>query len=453
MDGLSDERGSPAIRDGDGVVRTKVDVRQGAPHMTARESIVIYGINYAPEIAGVGRYSGEIGAYLAAEGHAVCVVTAPPHYPGWRVQAPHKNSWSREALAGADLYRCPLYLSEKMKGFRRLLAPLSFAASSAPVALWTILRRRPSVVMVVEPTLFVVPIALLAAKWVGARTVLHVQDLEVEAAFAVGHLGQGGLLARLAGAFDRAMARRFDRIVTISHRMAQKIIDKGADASKVAVVRNWVDLDQVRPDQDASAYRRELGIAETAFVALYSGNLGAKQGVRLIWEAAERLRDQPDILFLVAGDGPMRAELEMAAARLPNLRLIGFQPEARFGAFLSVADVHLLPQEREAADLLLPSKLGGMLASAKPVIVTADPGTELADFLGTSCQLTPPGDSAALATAIAQAANHTADPEARAARLALAGQLAKITGIAQFAQAALFLQRPETSSDARPIAA
>lgn len=421
--------------------------------MMARESIVIYGINYAPEIAGVGRYSGEIGAYLAAEGHAVCVVTAPPHYPGWRVQAPHKNRWSREALAGADLYRCPLYLSEQMKGFRRLLAPLSFAASSAPVALWTILRRRPSVVMVVEPTLFVAPIALLAAKWVGARTVLHVQDLEVEAAFAVGHLGQGGLLARLAGAFDRAMARRFDRIVTISHRMAQKIIDKGADASKVAVVRNWVDLDQVRPDQDASAYRRELGIAETAFVALYSGNLGAKQGVRLIWEAAERLRDQPDILFLVAGDGPMRPELETAAARLPNLRLIGFQPEARFGAFLSVADVHLLPQEREAADLLLPSKLGGMLASAKPVIVTADPGTELADFLGTSCQLTPPGDSTALATAIAQAASQTADPEARAARLALAGQLAKITGIAQFAQAALFLQRPETSSDARPIAA
>lgn len=428
-------------------------VKDGAAPTTGRESIVIYGINYAPEIAGVGRYSGEIGVYLAAQGHAVRVVTAPPHYPGWRVQAPHRNGWAYEALAGAEIFRCPLYLSEQMKGIRRLLAPLSFAASSAPVALWTILRRRPSVVLVVEPTLFVAPMALLAARLAGARTVLHVQDLEVEAAFAVGHLGQGGMLARLAGAFDQAMARNFDRIITISNRMAEKIIDKGVDSSKVAVVRNWVDLDQVRPDQDASAYRQELGITADAFVALYSGNLGAKQGVRLIWEAAERLRDRPEILFLVAGDGPMRPELEKAAARLPNLRVVGFQPEARFGEFLSLANVHLLPQEREAADLLLPSKLGGMLASAKPVIVTADAGTELADFLGTSCQLTPPGDSAALAEAIAQAAGQDPDPETRAQRLALAEQLAKTTGIAHFARAALFLQRADAPSNARPMAA
>ncbi|MDP1875919.1 WcaI family glycosyltransferase [Phenylobacterium sp.] len=421
--------------------------------MTSSENIVIYGINYAPEIAGVGRYSGEIGAHLAAEGHRVCVVTAPPHYPGWRVQKPHRNGWAREVLAGADLYRCPLYLSEQMKGVRRLLAPLSFAASSAPVALWTILRRRPSVVLVVEPTLFVAPVALLAARLVGARTVLHVQDLEVEAAFAVGHLGRGGLLARVAGAYDRAMVRRFSRIVTISNRMAEKIIDKGADASKVAIVRNWVDLDQVRPDQDAGAYRRELGISAGTYVALYSGNLGAKQGVRLIWEAAEHLRDRPGILFLVAGDGPMRSELAQAAARLPNLRLLDFQPEHRFGEFLSMADVHLLPQEREAADLLLPSKLGGMLASAKPIIVTADPDTELADFLGTSCKLTPPGDSAALAASVSQAAESDPDPVLRAERLTLAGQLAKTSGIAQFVKAALFLQRADAPSDARPIAA
>lgn len=424
-----------------------------AAQVTEQETIIIYGINFAPEIAGVGRYTGEIALHLAAEGHPVCIITAPPHYPGWRVRKPYRNRWSHEMLAGAEVYRCPLYLNDQMKGFRRLLAPLSFAVSSAPVALWAILRRRPKVVLVVEPTLFVAPIALLAAWMVGARTVLHVQDLEVEAAFAVGHLGQGGLLSRLANAFDRAMARQFDRIVTISNRMAQKIIDKGAEADKVAVVRNWVDLDQVRPEQDASAYRQELGIADDVFVALYSGNLGAKQGVRLIWEAAERLSDQPGILFLVAGDGPMRPDLEQAAARLPNLRLVDFQPEARFGEFLSVANVHLLPQEREAADLLLPSKLGGMLASAKPVIVTADLGTELANFLGSSCRLTPPGDSTALANAIAETAAGGPDPDMRTERLALAQQLAKTSGIAQFARAVLFVERDCTPSDARPMAA
>ncbi len=418
-----------------------------------RKRVLIYGINYAPELAGVGRYSGEIGAHMAAEGHDVVVVTAPPHYPGWRVQPGYRNSWSYEQLAGAAVYRCPLYLSDQMGGIRRLLAPLSFALFSAPVALWQGLRRRPEVIIAVEPTLFAAPVALLVARLVGARIVLHVQDLEVEAAFAVGHLGGGGPLAELAGVFDRTMTRGFDRIITISNKMAQKIEAKGVPGEKITIVRNWVDLEQVRPDLDASSYRRCLGISPDTFVALYSGNLGAKQGVRLLWEAAQRLKHRKDILFLVAGDGPMRRDLERAAAELPNLKLVGFQPEARFGEFLSVADVHLLPQEREAADLLLPSKLGGMLASGKPAIVTADPGTELADFLDGSCELTPPGDSNALASAITRAADGPSDPGRRAHRLRLADQLAKSSGIKAFTHSALFLPSPGAPTAARLEAA
>ena len=204
---------------------------------------------------------------------------------------------------------------------------------------------------------------------------LHVQDLEVEAAFAVGHLGAGGALARVAMAFDRAMARRFDRVVTISNRMAEKIVAKGVAPERVRVVRNWVDVDKIRPLSAPSPYRTELGIGEDAFVALYSGNIGAKQGVRLLIEAAERLERDPRIVFVVAGEGPMKPAVAEAAARLPNLKVLPFQPEARFSEFLSLADLHLLPQEREAADLLLPSKLGGMLASGRRIVATADPGT------------------------------------------------------------------------------
>ena len=401
----------------------------------------------------MGRYTGEIGEYLASQGHEVCVITAPPHYPGWRMQDGRANRWSREEVAGADVYRCPLYLHEQMSGFRRLLAPLSFALSSAPVALWQILRRRPDVVIAVEPTLFVAPVALVAAKLVGARTVLHVQDLEVEAAFAVGHLKSRGLRSRLAAGLDAAVARGFSRVITISERMAEKIRAKGVAPERVAVVRNWVDLARVRPDADGRAYRRELGIPPKAFVALYAGNLGAKQGVRLLVEAAERLRSRSDIFFVVAGDGPMRAALETAAARLPNLKLLPFQPEARFGEFLAMADVHVLPQEREAADLLLPSKLGGMLASGRRVVVTADPGTELTDFLGDSCRFTPPGEAEALARAIVEMAAQAPCPKQQQARLKLAQILSKDRGVALFARAALFWEaQAETPCDRRRAA-
>jgi colanic acid biosynthesis glycosyl transferase WcaI len=412
--------------------------------------VLIYGINYAPEIAGVGRYTGEIGEHLVALGCEVHVVTAPPHYPGWAAQHGHSpRRWTRESLAGAMVHRCPLYLHPKMSGVRRLFAPLSFALSSAPVALWQILRRRPDVVLVVEPALFAAPAGLIAARLVGAKTVLHVQDLEVEAAFAVGHLGKAGAAERLATLFDRTVTRAFDRVVTISNRMAKRIAAKGVAPHRIAVVRNWVDLKRIRPLDGPSPYRAELGLPANAFVALYAGNLGVKQGVRVLVEAARALADRPEVVFVVAGEGPMRPALEEAAAGLPNLRLLPFQPEARMRDFLGLADVHLLPQERDAADLLLPSKLGGMLASGRPIVATAEAGTELAGFLGPAAVLTPPGDAAALAEAITALAA-AADPHAgQALRLERAARLSKTEALDAFARAALFLHE---TPDRAPVA-
>jgi colanic acid biosynthesis glycosyl transferase WcaI len=400
--------------------------------------IVIYGMNYAPEIAGVGRYTGEIGSHLAAVGHDVCVVTTPPHYPGWRALRPDDGRrWSRERLDGADLFRCPVYLHPRMTGFRRLVAPLSFALSSAPVIVWQILSRRPQYVLCIEPTLFGAPLALLAARLVKARTILHVQDLEVEAAFAVGHLSRNRTLMAIAESLDAALKRSFDQIITISERMAQRIRAKGVRADRVEVVRNWVDLDSFEDDGQPSRYRRELDVSDEDFVALYSGSLGAKQGLEVLLETVRLLRDRPGIVFVIAGEGPMRGILEEAASELPNLRVVGFQPEERFGEFLRLADLHVLPQQRNAADLLMPSKLGGMLASGRRIVVTADPGTELADFLGASCVIVPPGDPARLAQAIVEIANGSDCQKAERGRRQRAALLSKSHGLKAFTQTML----------------
>nr|QQZ51598.1 WcaI family glycosyltransferase [Phenylobacterium glaciei] len=359
--------------------RNSLSVRCRDRPLTQR--ILIYGINYAPEIAGVGKYSGEIGEFLVARGHEVCVVSTPtiPDGAHWGLLQQGLEPRDRRRGHGLSL---PPVSSSRHEGHPAHPGPLTFALSSGPVAITQILRRRPDVVLVVEPTFFAAPAALIAAKLVGAKTVLHVQDLEIDAAFAVGHIGKGGFAAKLAKAFEETTLRFFDQVITISSRMAEKIAEKGVSPSRIDVIRNWVDVERIRPEIGASPYRAELALADDIKVALYSGNIGAKQGLRLIIEAAEQLADRPDILFVIAGDGPMRGAVAAAADRLPNIRLLPFQPEARFSDFLNLADIHLLPQEREAADLLLPSKLGGMLASGKPILVTADPGTELSDFLG-----------------------------------------------------------------------
>ncbi len=405
--------------------------------------ILVHGMNHAPEPTGVGRYTGEIVAYLVERGHEVDVITTAPHYPGWATKAPYTSGrYYVESAPGLHVIRCPLLLRREMRGIWRVLAPLTFAASSAPVAAFRILRRRPDVVLCVEPTLFSAPLSVFTAWLVGARRVLHVQDIEVDAAFAVGHVRAGGIAAKLAFAFDRFMHRRFDQIITISNQMRKALSGRAASPSQVAVVRNWVDLDQIRPLDTPNGYRRELGLSDQQFVALYAGNIGAKQALTVILEAALRLRDRADVTFVIAGDGPEKPALVEKYGQLPNVRFLPIQPEARLCELLNLADVHVLPQHAGVADLVLPSKLGGMLASGKPSLVCADEGTELHGFLDGIAILVPPGDADAVARELSILIDNRAHPAIGDGRR-LADELAKNVNLRRFE--ALLTGTPEST--------
>ena len=400
----------------------------------------IYCINYAPEIAGVGRYTGELGGYLSQHHVNVEIVTAVPHYPGWAVSSGFRNRFSVESSKGARVTRCPLLLKADTAGIWRMLAPLTFAITSAPVAVWRILVARPDVVLCVEPTLFAAPAALLAAKLVGARTVLHAQDLEIDAAFAVGHLAPRRWLIWLAQKFERFCLKRFDRIVTISHKMAERIRGKGVAQERLFVVRNWVDLDQIKPMGTSLSYRDELGLPRNAFVVLYSGNLGPKQGLMMVIEAARLLRGIQNLLFVIAGEGPSKSSLMAAAAGLDNVRFLPFQPHERLGPFMCLCNLHVLPQLAIAGDLVLPSKLGSMLASGRPIIVTAGPNTELTEFLGRTATIVPPENPVALADAIR--AHVMGDSQSSVEeRLSLAAELSRHNAMDQLSSILFVPQR------------
>jgi len=327
------------------------------------------------------------------------VITAVPHYPGWRLRGGYRNCYQKDIVGGAKVIRCPIWLGQHVHGIWRLIAPLSFAITSGLVAAWQILVCRPDTVLCVEPTLFSAPIALFVARLVGARTVLHVQDLEVDAAFATGHL-RDGFAAKFARYFEKVTLGGFDAVVTISGRMRDKLCSKGIAKNKLSIVRNWVDLSKFQCSATAVDYRAEFGLAEQDFVVLYSGNLGVKQGLNVLLDAARALKQIPEIKFVIAGDGPEKDRLVEQYSDLTNVLFVPLQPEYRLSAFLQFPNIHVLPQERGAADLVLPSKLGGMLASQKPCIVMADPGTELHEFLGESAHIVSPGDATELAAAI-----------------------------------------------------
>ncbi len=367
----------------------------------AGKRVLIYAMNYVPELIGCGRYSGDIGAYLRSRGAEVEVVTTPPHYPEWRVHSGYRKAgYSREAQDGVRIHRCPLWLTKRVKGLGRALAPLSFALSSMPVVIWRILWFRPHYVHCVEPTLFGAPAALAAAKLTGARTGLHVQDLEIDAAFAVGHV-KGRFVRWMSFGMEKASLKMFDRVITISDKMRMKLVAKGVGHERLVMMRNWVDTAHIYPTHGANRFRRELGLADDAFVALYAGTIGPKQALTLVMEAAKQIGDTA-VTFVIAGDGTEKAAL--VAQNLPNVKFLPLQPEERLNELLNLADVHLLPQMTGAADLVLPSKLGGMLASGRPLIAMADVDTEIGQFLADEAILVPAGDVATLVERLRQAA-------------------------------------------------
>jgi colanic acid biosynthesis glycosyl transferase WcaI len=389
--------------------RGQIQMPQDAETPKTQPDILIYGMNYAPEMTGVGRYSGEIGAYLAERGYTVRVVTTPPHYPGWRVDPPYSAlGYHKEVRDGVAIWRCPIVLGKTMRGIWRLVAPASFVVASAPLALWTLVVGRPRIVLCVEPTLMAAPIALLARLY-GARVVLHVQDLEVDAAFAMGYL-KGARLRRFVHLAEAWLLRRFSAIVTISSQMAKRLAEKGLDSGRIGIVRNWVDLGKIKPLPGPNGLRTELGLEDKHFVVLYAGNIGAKQSLDVVLEAAREIGGRDDIWFVIAGDGPEKPRLAKDYADVPHVAFLPLQPEERLCELLNLADLHVLPQSRGAADLVLPSKLGGMLASGKPVLVTADPGTELFDVLDGTAILVPAGDSAAIAREIRTLASSGVHP-------------------------------------------
>jgi len=385
--------------------------------------LVLVSLNYAPEPVGIGRYSGELGAWLAARGHQVRVITASPYFPDWRISPAALNRWRREQLAGVEVWRCPLWVPRRPGGLTRLVHLLSFALSSAaPVlAQW---RWRPDVVITVAPALFCAPASLLLRQWSGCRAVLHVQDFELDAAFELGLL-RGGWLRRLAEGWERAVLRGFDRVSSISGPMVQRLLAKGVAPQRALLLPNWVDLGVMANGAAvaavAAAERRALGIGPDQLVLLYSGSMNRKQGLELLVEVIERLGGRRDLVWVLAGEGPGREPLERACRGLPQVRITGLRPPERLAGWLAMADGHLLPQRAEATDLVLPSKLIGMLASGRPLIATAHADSELGQIAAQAGLVVPPGDPTALQTAVERLC---ADPQLRRQRGERARQLA-----------------------------
>jgi colanic acid biosynthesis glycosyl transferase WcaI len=211
-----------------------------------------------------------------------------------------------------------------------------------------------------------------------------------------------GVLRTIVGSY----LRRADRVVSIGETMSRRLIAKGAPPDRIVVIPNWVDPDEITPQDRNNPWAEAHGLVGR-FIVMHSGNIGHAQGLETLVRAAVLVRDLARLEILIIGFGARHASLvELArACGASNVRFLPYQPREVLPDSLSAADIHYLGLVRGLAGYVVPSRLNGILSAGRPVIVAADVESEPAQVVKTAeCGIAvPPGNPEALAAAIRSA--------------------------------------------------
>lgn len=341
--------------------------------------VLLYSINHAPELTGIGKYNGELSKWLASEGHEVKVVTAFPYYPNWKVQTPYTGRWWKKERPSEreTIIRCPLYVPRKLSALKRILHEFSFLLTSSLVLLASFFQKYDVIICVVTPFHLGIPARFFA--WLkGIPMVYHVQDLQVDAASDLNMIKHQPLL-KMMKSLEKWILDRADVVSTISEGMIRKIEAKGIQSEKIHFFPNWVDTDFIHPLPKSKSLRETFGFQPSDRIVLYSGNLGEKQGLENIIEVASQLRTTEKLFFIIAGEGGAKNRLQelVNEHQLNNIRFLPLQDYDKLAALLAMADLHLVLQKKAISDLVMPSKLSTILAAGGCALITAEDGSTL----------------------------------------------------------------------------
>ncbi|SFZ94041.1 colanic acid biosynthesis glycosyl transferase WcaI [Flaviramulus basaltis] len=341
--------------------------------------VLLIGYNFSPEPTGIGKYSGEMITWLAKKGYHCVVVTTYPYYPYWKVQEPYykKRFWYLKEIENFDsggkitVYRCPMYVPKVPSGKKRMLLDVSFMASAFFQLIKLLFQKKCDAVITIVPSFQFGLLGYFYKIFKGAKTVYHIQDLQIEAAQDLNMISSKKVL-NILYKVEKFIFKKTDVISTISEKMVSKIEEKSN--KEVVLFPNWSDTEFFKPLDNKAALKIEFGFASTDKIILYSGAIGEKQGLESIIYAAETFKDKPSFKFIICGTGPYKEKLQNLAKSLDleNVLFFPLQPFEKFNQFLNIADLHLVIQKAKASDLVMPSKLTTILSVGGLALITAN---------------------------------------------------------------------------------
>lgn len=336
--------------------------------------ILITSLNYWPEETGIAPYSTAVAEHLASVGYRVTVVAGMPHYPRWRIDAGYRGRGAHvERRNGVEIRRRAHYVPSRQSALRRA----AYEATSLAMALEARRVERPDAVIGIVPSLSGGVAARVAAARFSVPYGIVFQDLTGPGAAQSGL--SSGHVAALVREAEAWVASRASVVGIIAEGFRAYVESLGVAPERIRRLRNWDRSEP--PTVSREAMRAELGWPDDATVCLHAGNMGAKQGLENVIEAARLAQSSAaPLLFVLMGDGNRRRELQQLAwrHRLANVQFLPLQPADRVSSVLAAADVLLVNQLPSVADMSLPSKLSAYFASGRPVVAACAAGSETA---------------------------------------------------------------------------
>jgi len=338
--------------------------------------VIVWGINYEPEVTGIGPHNTALCEFLLAAGHDVEMLTTFCYYPAWKkLPADRWKLYRTDRINGVPVHRCWHFVPDRKNALARMVHELSFIKTSF---LRFLTLRRPDLFVVVSPPLLLGLAAWLAGAIKRVPFVFHVQDLQPDAAVGLGMLKKSRF-TQLLYEFESLAYRKAARVSGISADMLEAFRRKGVPQNKLIYFPNSILLPDEKAITDGSRFREQHGFKSDDFLALYSGNLGVKHGLENVLKAARLIKD-PRIKIILCGEGSNREALEYAIREygLKNAMHLPLQPDDGYREMLGAANLCLVTQQKGSGHAFFPSKLLNALAYGKPVLSVADAVSELA---------------------------------------------------------------------------
>lgn len=323
---------------------------------------------FPPEVNAPASRTFEHSRIWVQKGHEVTVLTCAPNHPAGKIYPGYRNRpWQTENNAGIRVERVWTLLAAN-RGFGMRTANYFFFMLAA-IARAPFLPKT-DVVVSTSPQFFCGLAGYFVSRIKRVPWVLEIRDLWPESIVSVGAM-KPSRATRFLEWLEAFAYRKADRIISVTDSFVEHIAARCGDAGKIMVVKNGVDLAFYQSAEQDAGLAAELAV-QGRFVAAYVGTHGMAHGLDTILQAADRLRDRKDIVFLMVGDGAERERLlrEKERMQLENVVMAGQLPKTRMPQVWGLTGVSLVLLRNQALfESVLPSKVFEAMGTAKPIIL------------------------------------------------------------------------------------